>query len=395
MDVVEKKSGIIFGGVKKVDICYIADENYKIPLAVSIASVLYNAKDDDIRFWIITENSNNMDELKLCNKNIKIVYVDCEKTINNIESKKCNATKISMLKFFIPDILCDVEKVLYLDGDTIVQDDLQQLYSTDIREYFLAAVPDAGDAAELSFRIGIEAEKYFNSGVMLMNLVKMRRDGVVKKLIDYRMNGFNFFQDQDAFNYVCKGKVKYCDLSYNFLSSLIRKKDLNQLNQKLDSQMSSLDELLDMQVVIHLTDSKPWIVEMPFVSRRFMFYYKLSIYKEKKIDLKYPSELKISVMEKKWLNIYKKFSCGDTVAIYGAGKIGKKIYKDLNRLNHVKILAWVDKMPSADLGVKEYTYLKNVSPKYIIIATLKQDYISEMLENLRALDVESNVIFCA
>ncbi len=73
---------------------------------------------------------------------------------------------------FLPELLPDVERVLYLDVDTVVMDALEPLWTTDVSGHYLAAVTNVledrfATAAELALD-GPEA--YFNSGVLLLNL---------------------------------------------------------------------------------------------------------------------------------------------------------------------------------------------------------------------------------
>ena len=59
------------------------------------------------------------------------------------------------------------------------------------------------DGKTLKERIDYPHERYFNSGVMLVNLTAWRRDGISDKLLNYRLHGKNDFMDQDALNVVC------------------------------------------------------------------------------------------------------------------------------------------------------------------------------------------------
>ena len=63
--------------------------------------------------------------------------------------------------------------MIYLDSDLIIRDDIEDIWNTDVSEYFLAAVPDpySDNHVALGFR---EDEKYFNAGVLVVNLAKWR-----------------------------------------------------------------------------------------------------------------------------------------------------------------------------------------------------------------------------
>jgi len=96
----------------------------------------------------------------------------------------------------------DIDKILYLDSDLIVRQSLDKLWNTDVTDRPLAAVADLGEtfrAEELGLPIGT---KYFNSGVMLINLHFWRLHGVYDKLTSLikHNNGKLKYWDQDALN---------------------------------------------------------------------------------------------------------------------------------------------------------------------------------------------------
>jgi lipopolysaccharide biosynthesis glycosyltransferase len=106
----------------------------------------------------------------------------------------------------LPEVLPDVERVVYLDADTIVTDDLAPLGSVDLAGHPLAAVTNAlyprtplGFLADL----GVPSPgDYFNSGVLVMQLEAWRRDdltGAVQRFVD-RGRGLDLWPDQSALN---------------------------------------------------------------------------------------------------------------------------------------------------------------------------------------------------
>lgn len=167
-------------------------------------------------------------------------------------------------KFYLPYILENVDKVLYLDGDIVVQDDLVELYSTDISEYFAAVVKDyhaltfKGDVWD---RLGIEHRAYFNSGVMLLNLEKMRSEGISEKLVDYRLNGVNYYMDQDALNVVFRDNVLYLSFFENATLTNWRNKSSEDLSNYYEIEYceDKYDYLRKAEIVHYCSGDKPWI----------------------------------------------------------------------------------------------------------------------------------------
>ena len=112
----------------------------------------------------------------------------------------------------------DLDRVLYLDADIIVNKDLCAFYNQPFGDRLLVACPsfdaDSDEIARIKEKIGLSAEHvYFNSGVMLMNLEKMREETKLPQIMDVilRMQPVLTYPDQDILNKLYEGKVKYAD----------------------------------------------------------------------------------------------------------------------------------------------------------------------------------------
>lgn len=102
-------------------------------------------------------------------------------------------TYINLLKVCYPEIL-SVNKVIHLDVDAIVADDLTPLWKTDVKGKWFAAVP------EWHGNYNPFGGHYFNMGVALINLEQMRKDNAVPELVSY-LNAYKQpYADQDAWN---------------------------------------------------------------------------------------------------------------------------------------------------------------------------------------------------
>jgi lipopolysaccharide biosynthesis glycosyltransferase len=110
-------------------------------------------------------------------------------------------------RVLLPDLL-ELERVLYLDSDLLVLDSLLPLWETALGEALLAAVtnpfPDPDSAARHCAELGVAAEAYFNSGVMLLDLAGLHAAGIPAAVIDYgrRHEDRLFLPEQDAMNAV-------------------------------------------------------------------------------------------------------------------------------------------------------------------------------------------------
>lgn len=114
-------------------------------------------------------------------------------------------------RVFLPERLTELDRILYLDADTLVVDSLQPLWESELDGYYGAAVTNIFDP-EYRHRpafLGLHGEsEYFNSGVLLMNLDAMRRNSVAQRVCEVaREHGDKLmWQDQDPLNMVFSGK---------------------------------------------------------------------------------------------------------------------------------------------------------------------------------------------
>jgi lipopolysaccharide biosynthesis glycosyltransferase len=116
-------------------------------------------------------------------------------------------------KLLIPDCLPDdTARVLWLDADLVVLEDLGELWHQDLRGHTILAAPDPF-VQSVSSRLGVAAwaelglprgAAYFNAGVMLVDMARWRRDDVSEKAYRYlrRFRDRVFFHDQEALNAV-------------------------------------------------------------------------------------------------------------------------------------------------------------------------------------------------
>lgn len=123
-------------------------------------------------------------------------------------------------RLFLPELFPDLERVLYMDIDVAVLKNLDDFYYTDFEGNSLVAVMDAPEEPALWQKrlLGEEYEKYFNSGVLLMNLRIMRKHNHVSQLLPFITENYLYlmYDDQDALNLFYRGAVKLFPLTYNW-----------------------------------------------------------------------------------------------------------------------------------------------------------------------------------
>ena len=215
-----------------IPIFFSSDDNYIPFLAVAITSLVNNASKEykyDITVLntgVSYENKERIKKLQEENVNIKFVDVKhkIEKIANKLESRLRDYYSLSIYyRLFIPSMFPQYKKALYLDADITIIDDISKLYNEDIEGYLVGAITDdvipTDERLQIYTReaLDLEPEKYFNSGVLLMNLYEFKKQKIEEKFI-YLLEKYNFdvvAPDQDYLNVLCKGKVKYIDKGWD------------------------------------------------------------------------------------------------------------------------------------------------------------------------------------
>lgn len=254
------------------DIALITDDNYCLPTAVCIQSIIdHYAGSESITIHVCTFGlsvSNVAWLVELSREHVSVVVDNFnsggfEDRIQQI-SQKSHVTPTALIKFELPNYFHHTDTLLYLDGDIIVKKDLQELLFLDVSQQYLAASYEFWKlvgAKMYSFGILKEKGMYFNSGVMLLNLKKMREDGITEKLWDYKLNKAKTkLMDQESLNAVCNKNIISLAIKWNFNPNFLNKNYLRDINKTYNTQYADVEEMVDDVCIIHYvgTTDKPW-----------------------------------------------------------------------------------------------------------------------------------------
>ncbi|MBR1390106.1 MAG: glycosyltransferase family 8 protein [Lachnospiraceae bacterium] len=158
----------------------------------------------------------------------------------------------------------DIDRILYLDGDTINLRSLSDLWSSDIGDNVLGGCIEATVIKERCRQLQLGPIPYINSGVLLINLEKWRRENWGERIIAYYRDsgGQLFAPDQDAINGALKGKIYFLPPKYNFFNCywLYNYKFLSkQVAQGYYYSKEVFDESIKHPTIIHyLGEERPW-----------------------------------------------------------------------------------------------------------------------------------------
>lgn len=282
-----------------IHVVFITDENYALPTAVAVLSILKSKKLDS-SYYIhiigceITEESKKIfEQLEVENFKIEIQELSPQEYFSACEIEKLHVSTAALFKFNIANLFPDIDKIIYLDGDVLVRKDLSELNSIVLGDDYAAVVKDYKPMTYKPTQVEklkVAHRFYFNSGVMLLNLKKFREDDLFHKLLHYRLHGINYFMDQDALNVVFQEKVKYLPFYYNVMSSVMGSFSNDVIAEYYDLPKSSTKlDVNENAVILHLcTKYKPWeYYNVPLADEWYEYFQLLPFKGSKGIERKF------------------------------------------------------------------------------------------------------------
>lgn len=269
----------------KIDIAMSVDDNYAKYCATTMCSILDSKNEcDEIFFHILHGDilDENIARLALF-PNTKLYKLNESEFSPYVRREKHVGFTPMFYRLKLASILKNIKKVIYLDCDIIVVKSLSELYSVDISNHVIAAVPtDANFYKNNMDRLGIQGVPggfYFNSGVICMNLEKIRNEKIENDFFEYLKENSQTIQfaDQDTLNAVLQGKCLALDSKFNFVP-----------NPKFHNKEFCKTIPKDI-TIIHFAGAKPWGKGFynPFTDEFWRYYKKSGFVTEQEFSEQY------------------------------------------------------------------------------------------------------------
>lgn len=199
---------------------------------------------------------------KFSNYSLEIIKIGDEFDDAHIEISHISTP--TYYRLLLPQLLPECDKCIYIDGDTIACDDLVNLYAIDLNDNYLGAVEALIYYEESDYhrnRLEIPEKHpfiYFNAGVLLMNLKKMREDHLVPRFLELVNKTFES-QDQDILNLVCYGKIQSISPSYNVMTRYHKWEKMRFEEIMGQEAANAYIQATKCPTIIHYADKiKPW-----------------------------------------------------------------------------------------------------------------------------------------
>lgn len=255
----------------KKDVFFCSSKEYIKYVGVVITAILKN-NDNDYNFHIFTNeifkmDRENFEKISYSHKvNINIYFVkeEIDKLFNNVENVLVRFPSVLCFKFIAPKVLEEIsDKALYLDADLLIKKGLNDIFKIDLKNNVCAAVEDVS-SEDLSKTWNLE--KYFNAGVLLIDIKKWNEQNLTKKCFEILNDRNWIYLDQDILNIVLNGKVKYLSAIYNYQYSLSR----------IFNRGYSSCELKKDVIIYHFIGSdKPWCTWVHYIDivKEYIYIY--------------------------------------------------------------------------------------------------------------------------
>jgi lipopolysaccharide biosynthesis glycosyltransferase len=266
----------------EINIVFTLNDNYAKHCAALIRSILINKRGAyKINFHVVSNDLSSFSKAAMinviddetCATLTTYVYdsVEISNTFSlNKSSYLSHISTDTFVRLFLSQIIpSTIDIVLYLDVDIIVNGDVADLFlDYDIENYLAGAVPQIDEYfLENNERVYSSKSFYFNAGVLLLNLKKMRTINVISIYKDFYSKNSNLviYNDQDILNYCIGYNVKYLDLKYNVITPYLRKGAREYLDKKYHCYQNSYNsadfytDTINNPVIIHFVSRpKPW-----------------------------------------------------------------------------------------------------------------------------------------
>ena len=279
----------------KINIVFASDNNYAQHTAVAMASVLVNTKvPQKIQFYLIDDEiqqenkekitktvqnlGGNIEFIKIKNSKLEDCYVSGE------------LSRASYFRLDIANILDEnIEKIIYLDCDLLVYDDIEKMWQLDMGGKPVAATCDLGIMASARVRkqknkfIGLPFDApYFNAGVLIMDLKKWRDDNYAEAIIALATQNKYPNHDQDALNKFFMNNWQEIPLRWDVIPPVFNL--FLKILTKPDLRQKAIEAKLNPAMFHYAGGYKPWEYEIHNgFNDKYYEYLKLTEYKDAKM----------------------------------------------------------------------------------------------------------------
>ena len=275
-----------------IDICYYSSDYYAPYTGISMFSLLENNRDLDFRLHCIDSGISEINQSKMLRMvesfGKELIFHDYSVMEEYIRDELmlpiCNGSYATYIKVFPDRIFPDCERMLFIDGDTLINGSLRGLFETDLSESLFAAVKvslinenwvykeNDPNNLRLKYSLKFKDTGYYNIGVFLVNLKRWKEldfGSLIMKMAEKHLSVISEAEDVPIDEMLINlaalelhGGREAAPLSavYNCVTHSIPYKRARQVNRRCGYiDMDDFDKAYYHPVIIHFCIFKPWI----------------------------------------------------------------------------------------------------------------------------------------
>lgn len=213
-----------------VPIFYSISDDFTKYAAVSLNSLVkHTSPDTDYTVYFLSQDlseqhKKDLSDLGNENVHVKFFHIDDElvKPIQNRKENFLRADFFTMSIFyrlFIPELFTQYDKAIYIDSDTIVNDDIAKLYNVELGDNLFGACTDSSIQfvpkmiKYIKDVLALNPKKYINSGMLVMNAKAFRDKHFIDRFMEL-LEKYHFdciAPDQDYLNEMGEGSILHLD----------------------------------------------------------------------------------------------------------------------------------------------------------------------------------------
>lgn len=311
----------------RIPVVFATDKNYLFYTCVAITSLAkYAAHDTEYDIFILMDerelDNTFFDKVEQRYSNIHIHSIKvCKNIFDNVIINNKHITKATFYRLALCELL-DVDKCIYLDSDIIATDDLQDLFSVNMNEYYVAGCRDiwidmiSKEEREVRRKNTGQIpslKEYINAGVMVLNLRKMKEDGLNQVFMKH-LNKDYLFEDQDIINICCYGKIMHLSSRWNIFTVFLSR--LDEMRMKGIEEQVLMDFKRKKGIIHYATPPiRPW--EHFFCYANQEWWDVASEWREEKIYQDIKERIQKRIVEEHWPYYVQKCKEYQRIAIFG------------------------------------------------------------------------------
>lgn len=390
-----------------VPVVFATDDGYAPYLGVALHSLItHTTSNNEYRIYIMftklsKEHQRRLQSLEC--ENVIISFIDINDKVAGLKDYMTSHhfTVETTYRLFISEILFKYPKIIYLDCDIILTEDVAKLFLIDIKDSILGVsriIINYNWSDRIMKVLDLAYNETFNAGILIINTQQFIKNNIKEKCLDLLQEDWKLEKpiyicpDQDVLNITCKDKLTFFPMNWNFMWNMhLSEKPIKEtiLPELYDEYIEAQK---DIKIIHYDTAVKPWNAPEHKYADIFWKYARETVfYEEILIKETIPKNAKF-----RYTFPWKSIKAGSTIVIYGGGDVGQEYLKQINMTSYCCISAICDqnakRLKNLIIPVVVKEELSEVKFDYILIAIDSEEIAETVRKDLINLGIDNSKI---